>query len=63
MSQKEAVLASAAEAIYDKDVVKPSEIFRKETWKPKGYVRLGLILMITGIFLLIIYFAPLYIAR
>ena len=55
MSQREAVLASAAKAIYNKDVVGPSDIFRRETWKPKGYVRLGLILMIAGIFLLIIY--------
>jgi hypothetical protein len=55
-SQKAALLASAAKAISDKEVIGPSEIFRRDTWKPKGYARPGLVLILTGLFLLIIYF-------
>ena len=56
-SLKAALLASAAKAISDKEVIGPSEIYRRDTWKPKGYTRLGLVLNLTGLFLLIIYFA------
>lgn len=55
-SRQAAMLASAAEAISDKDVIGPSEVFRRDAWKPKGYTRLGLVLVLTGLFLLIIYF-------
>jgi hypothetical protein len=60
-SQKAAMLASAAKAISHKDVIGPSEIFRKDAWKPKGYVRFGLVLMGAGAFLLVIYFLSVYI--
>lgn len=56
-SRKAAMLASAAKAISDKDVIGPSEIYRRDAWKPKGYTRLGLVLFLTGLLLLIIYFA------
>lgn len=55
------MLASAAKAISHKDVIGPSEIFRKDAWKPKGYVRFGLVLMGAGAFLLVIYFLSVYI--
>jgi hypothetical protein len=55
-SQKAAVLASGAKALSDKDVIGPSEIFRRDAWRPKGHTRLGIVLVFTGIFLLIIYF-------
>ena len=58
-SQKAALLAAAAEAITGTETVGPSEIFRRDAWKPKGFIRLGLILIITGIILLIIYFVSL----
>jgi hypothetical protein len=41
------------------DVIGPSEIFRRDAWKPKGFLRLGLTLIMTGIILLVIYFASL----
>jgi len=44
-SQKAAILASVADAL-GKEVIGPSEIFRRDAWKPKGYTRLGLILII-----------------
>jgi hypothetical protein len=56
-SLKAALLASAAKAISDKEVIGPSEIYRRDTWKPKGYTRLGLVLNLTGLFLLIIHSA------
>ncbi|MCJ7719541.1 hypothetical protein MUO69_06390 [Candidatus Bathyarchaeota archaeon] len=55
-SQKAALLASAAKAISDKEVIGPSEIFRRDAWRPRGYTRLGLVLILTGLFLLIICF-------
>jgi len=58
-SQKAAMLASAAKAVSNKDAIGPSEIFRRDAWKPKGYVRLGLVLIAAGAFLLVIYFVSL----
>ncbi|MEM3622858.1 MAG: hypothetical protein QXZ02_03710 [Candidatus Bathyarchaeia archaeon] len=54
-SQRAAMLASAAKAL-GKEVIGPSEIFRRDAWKPKGFTRLGLILIMAGIILLILYF-------
>jgi hypothetical protein len=58
-SQKAALLAAAAEAITGTETVGPSEIFERDAWKPKGFIRLGLTLIITGIILLVIYFVSL----
>jgi len=57
-SQRAAMLAAAASAI-SKEIIGPSEIFRRDAWKPKGFIRLGLTLIITGIILLVIYFVSL----
>jgi hypothetical protein len=56
--QKAAVL-SAAESAAGAEVVGPGEIFRKDAWKPKGFVRLAVISVLTGIILIIIYFVSL----
>lgn len=58
-TQSAARLAAAASALGG-DVIGPSEIFRRDAWKPKGFVRLGLILILTGIILIIIYFVSFY---
>jgi len=58
-SQRASVLAAATEAISGKETVGPSEVFRKDAWKPKGFVRIGFILLITGFCLLLFYFASL----
>jgi len=58
-SRGAALLAATAEAIYGEEVVGQAEIFRKDAWKPKGFIRLGLILVITGTILLIMYFVSL----
>ena len=57
-SQRAAMLSAAASAT-GSEVIGPSEIFRRDAWKPKGFIRFGLILILTGIFLLLIYFASL----
>jgi hypothetical protein len=57
-SQKAAMLAAAASAM-GKEVIGPSEIFRRDAWNPKGFTRFGLILILTGIFLLLIHFVSL----
>jgi hypothetical protein len=57
-SQRAAMLSAAASAT-GAEVIGPAEIFRKDAWKPKGFVRLGLTLIIAGIILVIIYFVSL----
>jgi len=54
-TRKAAMLAAAASAM-SKDVIGPSEVYRRDRWKPKGFTRLGLTLTITGIILIIVYF-------
>jgi len=58
-SRKAALLAATAEAVSGKKMVGPSEIFRRDAWKPKGYTLFGLTLIIAGIILLLIYFISL----
>jgi hypothetical protein len=62
-SRSAAIMASAVKAISDRDIIGPSEILRRDRWKPKGFVRVGLVLVMTGIFLLIIHFASSYTNR
>jgi len=61
-SLRAAVLASAAGAVFDRDTISPSEIFKRDAWKPKGHVLLGLILLLTGVSLLMVYFGSLRLA-
>jgi hypothetical protein len=58
-----AMIASAAKGISNGDIIGPSEIFERDAWKPKGFARLGLILVMAGIFLLVIYFVSSYVVR
>jgi hypothetical protein len=51
-TSRAALWASVANA-FGKETVGPSEMMRIDAWKPKGYVRLGLTLIIAGIFLII----------
>lgn len=54
-SQRAAILSALAEAIYDADTVGPDEMFRRDRWKPKGFIRIALILMLAGLFMILIY--------
>lgn len=54
-TQRAAAIAATASA-YGAETVGPREIFRRDSWKPKGLTRLGLTLIFTGTILLVIYF-------
>ena len=58
-SQKAAILSALAGAVYDEDTVGPEEIFRRDKWKPKGFIRIALILILAGVFMILIYFLTL----
>lgn len=60
-TRKAAMLAALADAL-GKEVIGPSEVYKRDAWKPKGFIRLGLTLIIAGITLVIIYFVSLSIA-
>jgi len=55
------MLASAPGGGTGEDIVGPSEIYRRDAWKPKGSIRFGLTLIIAGIVLLVIYFVSILI--
>lgn len=59
-SLKAAMLASTAKAIGG-DVVGPSEMYRKDAWKPKGHTRFALVLIMAGVFLLLAWSILVYI--
>jgi len=54
-TSRAAVLASTADAM-GKKTIGPSEIFRKDAWKPKGHVLLGLAMILAGAILIIFSF-------
>ena len=58
-SQSAAILSATAEAVYGSETVGPNEIMRKDVWKSKGFIRAGLILVIAGVFMLVVYFLTL----
>ena len=58
-SQKAAILSALAEAVYDEDTVGPDEMFRRDSWKPRGFIRIALILILAGVFMILIYFLTL----
>lgn len=50
------VLSSAASAISGKETVGPKEILEHNKWRAKGHLRLAIILALTGVILLTLYF-------
>jgi len=58
-SERAAMLASAASGM-GRDSVGPSELYRRDAWKPTSHVKAGLALIMTGMILLVIYFASYY---
>lgn len=59
-SRVAAMLASSTKAISNGDSIGPMEVSERDAWKPKGLTPAGLILLMTGIFLLVIYFVSSY---
>ena len=58
-SQRAAILSALTEAISGKDMLGPDETLEKDRWKPKGFTRLALILILTGVFMILAYFITL----
>lgn len=58
-SLKAAVLSALAKAVYNEDAVGPDEIMRKDRWKSVGFTRLALVLILTGVFMILVYFLTL----
>jgi hypothetical protein len=55
---RSAATAAAADAIYGSEY-QVSEVFRKDKWKPEGFPKAALVLLIAGIVMLVIYFLTL----
>jgi hypothetical protein len=55
-SKTAAILAAAASAVSGRETVGPKEIMRRDAWTARGFLRLGLILLLTGFFMLAAYF-------
>ena len=53
---KAAILAAVAGVVYGQDTVGPNEAMRRDRWKPQGYTRFALLLLITGFLMLATYF-------
>jgi hypothetical protein len=52
-TSKAAMLASAAKTMGE-ETIGPSEVMRRDAWKPKGRVRLGLTAIVAGVILVIL---------
>lgn len=58
-SQKAAILAALAGAVFKEGSMGPSEILRRDRWKPEGFTRVALILILAGVFMILVYFLTL----
>lgn len=58
-SQKAAILSALAGFLHGEDTIGPDEILRRDKWKPEGFTRLALILILTGFFMILVYFLTL----
>jgi len=52
---KGAILQSAADAITGESG-EPSKVFRRDAWRPSGFVRYGLVLLFSAVIMILIYF-------
>jgi len=55
-SRKAAILAASAGAISGRDTIGPDEMLRRDAWKAKGFTRMALILIISGVIMIALYF-------
>lgn len=58
-SKAAAILAATASAMSGTETVGPGEIMRRDAWKARGFLRVGLILLMSGVFMLAAYFLTL----
>ena len=52
---KAAILAAVAGA-YGQDTVGPREAMERDRWKPQGFTRFALVVLLTGFFMILAYF-------
>jgi hypothetical protein len=55
-TRKAAILAASAGAISGRDTIGPDEMLRRDAWKAKGFTRIALILILSGAFMIVLYF-------
>jgi hypothetical protein len=55
-SVKAAILAAVAGAVYKNEGIGPNEIMRRDRWKPEGFIRFSLVLILAGVLMLLVYF-------
>jgi hypothetical protein len=53
-TMRAAILSALTGTFYDEDTLSASKVFRKNRWKPEGFTRFALILILTGISILIL---------
>lgn len=58
-SKAAAILAATASAVSGTETVGPGEIMRRDAWRARGFLRAGLILLMSGVFMLVAYFLTL----
>jgi hypothetical protein len=58
-SRGAAMLAASAEAVSGRDTICPNEIFRRDAWKAEGFTRIALIFILSGVFMILLYFLTL----
>lgn len=55
LSKKAAMLVAAASAVLGADTVGLAEIMRRDSWKSKGFIRAGVVMVVTGILMVAAY--------
>lgn len=55
---RSAATVAAADALYDEEH-KVSDVFQKDKWKPSGFPKAALVLLVSGAILLLVYFLTL----
>lgn len=58
-SQRAVLISARPRAVHGEDTVHPVEIFRRGMRIPKGFIRIALILVLAGAFMILIYFLTL----
>lgn len=55
-SSKAATLSAAAGALYDRDTPSPSQIYKQDAWRARGFIRSGIVVITSGAIMVILYF-------
>jgi len=55
-SVEASIISALAGALFGEGTMGPSEIMKRDRWKPQGFTKLALILIIAGVFMILVYF-------